>query len=53
MCQHLHLQDRATRVSAVRQAFDEDIRRYLREVVIVVQQSADVPEINAEIKKYI
>ena len=53
VCQHLHLQDRATRVSAVRQSFDEDIRRYLREGVIVVPSSADVPEIIAEIKKYI
>ena len=53
MYQHLHLQDRTTRVSAVYQAFDKDIRRYLREGVIVVPPSADVPEIIAEIKKYI
>ena len=53
VCQHLHLQDRATRVSTVRQAFDEDIRPYLREDVIVVPPSADIPEIIAEIKKYI
>ena len=52
VCQHLHLHDRATRVSAVRQAFDKDIRRYLREGVIVVPPSPDVPEIIAEIKKY-
>ena len=51
--QHLHLQDRATRVSAVRQTFDEDIGRYLREGVIIVPPSADVQEIIAEIKKYL
>ena len=42
-CQHLSSQNRASRVSAVRQAFDDDIRRYLQQGVISTPSNADVP----------
>ena len=52
-CQHLSTQTRETRVSALRQAFDEDIRRYLREGTIPLSTTPDTDEIIAAVKKYI
>ena len=52
-CQHLAAQDRETRVSAIRQAFDEDIRRYIRQGIITIPANADVPEIIAAVKLYV
>ena len=53
ICQHLSTQSRETRVSAVRQAFDEEIRRFLREGIICIPTSADVPAIITAVKAYI
>ncbi|XP_065182117.1 uncharacterized protein K02A2.6-like [Sycon ciliatum] len=53
VCQHLASQSRETRVSALRQAFDADIRRFMREDVIVISHSADAPEIIIAVKAYI
>ena len=52
-CQHLANQDRETRVSAVRQSFDEDIRRYIRQGIIGVPTNADVPDVIASVKAYV
>ena len=52
-CQKLASQDTQTQVSAVRQALNEDLRRYLREGVIPVALNADVTAVIAAIKKYI
>ena len=39
-CQHLNQQDLATRRSALRQALDEDLRRFIREGIISVTDHA-------------
>ncbi|XP_065195262.1 uncharacterized protein K02A2.6-like [Sycon ciliatum] len=52
-CQKLSVQDRLTRVSALRQALDEDIKRYLREGIIAVATNADASDIICAVKKYI
>ena len=52
-CQHLANQDRETRVSAVHQSFDEDIRRYVRQGIIGVPTNADVPDVIASVKAYV
>jgi len=52
-CQRLSSMSRETRVSAVRQAFNEDIKRFMREGVIAVKDTDDAPEIVAAVKAYI
>ena len=52
-CQHLTLQDKTTRVSALRQCFDEDLRRFIREGIIPVAQTDDVEDIMKTVKAYI
>ena len=53
ICQHLATQSRETPVSAVRQAFDEEIQRFLRLGIICIPTSADVPAIITSVKAYI
>ena len=52
-CQHLANQDRKTRVSAVRQSFDEDIRQYIRQGIIGVPTNAEVHDVIASVKAYV
>lgn len=53
LCQQLASQSRETRVSALRQAFDEDLKRFIREGVILTKDTDDVAAIIAAVKKYI
>ena len=53
VCQRLSSLGRDTRVSAVRQAFDEDIRRFLREGIIPIKSTDDSTDIIAAVKLYI
>jgi len=53
-CQHLNLQSKNTRVSALRQAFDEDIRRFLREGIITTSSAdPDSDDIIQAVAEYI
>ncbi|XP_065182546.1 uncharacterized protein K02A2.6-like [Sycon ciliatum] len=52
-CQLLSAQPRETRMAAFRQALDEDLRRFVREGVIVVPNTHDVPEAMVELRKFI
>ena len=47
-CQHLNQQDLATRRSALRQALDEDLRRFIREGIISVTDQDDTPAVISE-----
>jgi len=52
-CQLLSAQPQETRVSALRQAFDADIRRYIREGIIPIQPNDDTPAIISAVKAYV
>ena len=52
-CQHLSSQDQQTRMAAFRQSLDEDLRRFIREDVIKIPPSADVPGAIAALKIFI
>ena len=52
-CQHLSSQDRETRMSAFRQCLDEDLRRYVREQIIVFPAGADVADAMPVLRAYI
>ncbi|XP_065190755.1 uncharacterized protein LOC135821686 [Sycon ciliatum] len=52
-CQQLASHGLNTRVSALRQAFDEDLRRFLREGIIPIGANDDVHVIIAAVKKYL
>ena len=52
-CQHLNQQDLATRRSALRQALDEDLRRFIREGIISVTDQDDTPAVISELRRYI
>ena len=43
--QHLSLQDRETRVAALRQCLDEDLRRFIRQGTIAIPDHPDVQDI--------
>ena len=53
VCQHLTSQPQLTQVSALRQAFDEDLRRFLREGIIPIPANANVAQIISAVKLYI
>ena len=53
ICQRLSSLGRDTRVSAVRQVFDEDIRGFLREGIIPIKITDDSTDIIAAVKLYI
>ena len=52
-CQHLSEQNRETRVAAVRQCFDEDLRRFLREGTIVLPRNPDSWDIIAAVQAFL
>ena len=52
-CQHLSEQSQDTRVAAVRQALDEDLRRFIREGTITLGPAPDVADIIAAVKTHI
>ena len=52
-CQHLGSQDRSTRVAVLRQCFDEDLRRFLRQEVIPVSDTDDDYEIITKVESFI
>ena len=52
-CQHLNQQDLATRRSALRQALDEDLRRFIREGIISVTDQDDTAAVISELRRYI
>ena len=51
-CQHLSSQDKCTRMAAVRQCLDEDLRRFLREGIIVLPPQPDSPDLIAAVKEF-
>ena len=52
-CQHLDSQSRETRVAAIRQALDEDLRKFIREGTIPLPPSPDVGSIIDAVRTYI
>ena len=52
-CQYLSLQDRLTRVAVLRQCFDEDLRRFLRQQTIPMADSDDDCDIIAHVEEFI
>ena len=52
-CQQLDAQDRETRVASLRQALDEDLRRYIREGVINIPEVSDIDEMIRIVQAYI
>ena len=52
-CQHLDSQSRETRVAAIRQTLDEDLRRFIREGTIPLPPSPDVGSIIEAARTYI
>jgi len=52
-CQHLIEHDRPTRVAAIRQALDEDLRRYIREGVITLATDADSKDYVTALRHFI
>ena len=52
-CQHLSAQSRETRVSSLRQALDEELRRFLREGIIVTSPNPDADDVISAVKEYL
>ena len=52
-CQHLEAQDLATRRAALRQALDEDLRRFIREGIIAVGDQDDTSLVIDALRSYI
>ena len=53
VCQHLNAQSREAQVAALRVCFDDDLLRFVRQGVIVVNSTATVTEYITSIKEYI
>eukprot|EP00117_Sycon_ciliatum_P031337 scpid17782/ scgid3606/ Retrotransposable element Tf2 155 kDa protein type 1 len=53
VCQHLASQAREARVATLRQCFDEELRRFIREDIICIPASADVDLMLERIQAYI
>ena len=52
-CQHLNQQDPGIQLSALRQALDEDLRRFIREGIIVLPRNADIAAVITVLRRYI
>ncbi|XP_065193134.1 uncharacterized protein LOC135824328 [Sycon ciliatum] len=52
-CQHLTAQSRETRVSAIRQCLDEDLRRFIREGTIVIATNPDACDVLEAVKQFL
>ena len=52
-CQHLSLQDRETRVAAIRQCLDEDLRRFIRQGTIFLPDNPDVQDVIDAVKEFV
>ena len=52
-CQQLQRQDQPTRVSVLRQCLDNDLKRFIRQEVIAVQDDDDVDDIIQKIQHYV
>jgi len=52
-CQKLNMQDKDTRIAALRQCLDEDFKRYMRQGVIEIARDADVEDHLLVLEKYI
>ena len=53
ICQQLSSQPRETRVSALRQSLDEDLRRFIREGIIALTPNPDISDIITAAQKYL
>ena len=53
ICQQLSSQPRETRVSALRQSLDEDLRRFIREGIIALTPNPDISDIITAVQKYL
>eukprot|EP00117_Sycon_ciliatum_P013983 scpid66887/ scgid14437/ len=52
-CQHLRSQDRETRVAALRQSLDEELRRYIRQDIICISEEDDDDAIIGAIEAFV
>ena len=53
ICQQLSSQPRETRVSALRQSLDEDLRRFIREGIIALTPHPNISDIITAVQKYL